>query len=126
MYSLIEYSKNYKKTRGKLWNYYRDEPNNPPLVGDPLTANYNADPITNSKSFKYKSSIIEKTLDNDNDNDENNNRKKNKVIEIVVPLKHLSGFWRTLDMPLISCEINLPSKHLLVLKTSPRHLQDMS
>ena len=55
MYNLIEYSKNYKKTTGSLWNYYRDEPNNPPLVGNPPTANYNADPITNSKSFKYKS-----------------------------------------------------------------------
>ena len=36
MYKLIEYSKNYRKTTGGLWNYYRDEPN------------YNADPITNS------------------------------------------------------------------------------
>ena len=27
MYSLIEYSKNYSKTTGRLWNYYRDEPN---------------------------------------------------------------------------------------------------
>ena len=30
MYNLLEYSKNYRKTRGSLWNYYRDEPNNPP------------------------------------------------------------------------------------------------
>ena len=29
MYNFIEYSKNYKKTTGSLWNYYRDEPNNP-------------------------------------------------------------------------------------------------
>ena len=27
MYNLLEYSKNYKKTTGSLWNYYRDEPN---------------------------------------------------------------------------------------------------
>ena len=27
MYNLIEYSKNYLKTSGSLWNYYRDEPN---------------------------------------------------------------------------------------------------
>ena len=74
-----------------MWNYYRDEPNNPPLVGDPRTANCNADPITNSKSFKYKSSTIGKTLDND----ENNDRKKTKDVEIVIPLKHLSNFWRT-------------------------------
>ena len=51
MYNLIEYSKNYRKATGSLWNYYRDEPNNPP------NNNYNADPITNSASFKYKNSI---------------------------------------------------------------------
>ena len=45
MYNLLECSKNYSKTTGSFWNYYRDEPNNPPL-------NYNADPITNSESFK--------------------------------------------------------------------------
>ena len=33
--------------------------------------------------------------------------KKNKRVEIVVPLKHLSNFWKTLDIPLINCEINL-------------------
>ena len=27
MYNLLEYSKNYSKTRGSFWNYYRDEPN---------------------------------------------------------------------------------------------------
>ena len=55
MNNLIEYSKKYGKTTGSLWNYYRDEPNNPPA------ANYNADSITNSASFKYKSSITGKT-----------------------------------------------------------------
>ena len=45
-----------------MWNYNRDEPNNPPLNDDdPPTINYNADPITNSESFKYKSSITGKT-----------------------------------------------------------------
>ena len=42
-HNLLEYSKNYRKTAGSLWNYYRDETNNPP------TDNYNADPITNSE-----------------------------------------------------------------------------
>ena len=46
MYNLIEYSKNYRKTRGSLWNYYRDEPTNQ---------------IANSESFEYKTSIIGKT-----------------------------------------------------------------
>ena len=48
MYNLLEYSKNYSKTTGRLWNYYKDEPNNPPRN------NYNADPITNSASCKNK------------------------------------------------------------------------
>ena len=43
MYNLLGYSKNYRKTTGSLWNYYRDEPS------DPLSSN--------SESFKYKTSI---------------------------------------------------------------------
>ena len=96
MYNLLQYSKNYSETSGSLWNYYRDEPNNPPAN------NYHADPITNSGSFKYKSSIIGKTPNNEN---ENNNVIEN--VGIVVPLKHLSNFWRTLDMPLTNCEVSL-------------------
>ena len=92
---MIEYSKNYRKTTGSLWNYYRDEPNNPPIN------NYNADPITNSASFKYKISTTGKTPNN------NNNDNNTKDVEIVVPLKYLSKFWRILDIPLINCETNL-------------------
>ena len=45
MYNFHEYSKNYRKTTGSLWNYYRDEPNKPPLNDDdPTTVNYYADP----------------------------------------------------------------------------------
>ena len=55
MYSLIEYSKNYGKTTSSLWNYYRDEPNDFPAN------NYNANPITNSEYFKYKSSMTGKS-----------------------------------------------------------------
>ena len=104
MENLLEYSKNYRKTTGSLWNYYRDERNNPP------TDNYNADPITNSESFKYKSSITEKTLNANQENNENTeqgNTKTKRNLEIVVPLKYLSNFWRSLDMPLIDCEIAL-------------------
>ena len=68
--------KTIKKTAGNFWNYYRDEPNNPP------TDNYNADPITNSESFKYKSSITAKTS-NANQGTEQGNTKT------VVPLKLL-------------------------------------
>ena len=69
---------------------------------NPPDFNYNGDPITTSASFKYKSSIIEKTPNNDNDND-----NVIEKIKIVVPLNHLSNFWRTLDMPLINCEVSL-------------------
>ena len=77
MYNLFEYSKNSRKTKGSLWNYYRDEPNNPP------TDNYNADPITNSESFKYKSSITGKTS-NINQGTEQGNTKSKTNLEIAV------------------------------------------
>ena len=50
MYNLLEYSKNHWKTTGRLRIYNRDKPNNPPLVGNPPTINYNAHPITNCES----------------------------------------------------------------------------
>ena len=91
IYNLIEYSKNYSKTSGKLWNYYRDEPNS----GAEGNINYS---IEDSKSFDYKTSITGKL--------ENNNLEKENV-EITVPLKHLSNFWRILDISLINCEVSL-------------------
>ena len=106
MYNLVEYSKNYRKTTGSLWNYYRDEPNNPPLNDyHPLTVNYNAEPITNSESFKHKSNITGKTSNANQENGENTeqgNTKTKKNLEIFVPLKQLSNFLRTLGMPLIN------------------------
>ena len=84
MYNLLEYSKNYRKTTGSLWNYYRDEPSNP------LN--------TDSESFKYKTSIAGKTPQN---NDSLTNAK------VVIPLKYLSNFWKNLNMPLINCEVEL-------------------
>ena len=82
MYNLIEYSDNYSKTSGNLWQYYRDDPNNN---------------IANSESFKLKVKITATTPNNDN----------TKHVEIIVLLKYLSNFWRTLEMPLINCEVNL-------------------
>ena len=76
MYNLFEYSKNSRKTKGSLQNYYRDEPNNPP------TDNYNADPITNSESFKYKSSITGKTS-NANQGTEQGNTKTKKILKLL-------------------------------------------
>ena len=84
MYNLLEYSQNYRKAAGSLWNYYRDEPSNP------LSSN--------SESFKYKTSIVGKTPA---DNDSLTNAK------LVLPLKCLSNFWRSLNIPLINCEVEL-------------------
>ena len=93
MYNLLEYSQKYSKTTGSLWNYYRDEPNSG-VGGENDSINYS---IENSKSFEYKTSITGKF--------EGNNPEKE--VEIVVSLKHLSNFWRTLDMTLINCELKL-------------------
>ena len=100
MHNLLEYSKNYRKATGSLWNYYRDEPKNPP------DDNYSADAITNSESFKYKSSITGKTS-NANQGTEQGNTKTKRNLEIVVPLKYSSNSCRSLDMLLINCEISL-------------------
>ena len=89
MYNLLEYSKNYSKTTESFWNYFKDEPNS----GTGNNINYS---IKDSKSFDYKTSITGK-LEGDN---------TEKEVEIVVPLIHLSSFWRIIDMPLINCEIN--------------------
>ena len=56
MYSLIEYSKNFRKTTGSLWNYYRDEPNSG-LGGDNNNISY---AIKDSKSFDYRTGITGK------------------------------------------------------------------
>ena len=88
MYNLFEYIKNYKKTTGSLWNYYRDESSNP------LSSN--------SESFEYKASITGSTYDGNDANKVGKNET-----EVVIPLKHLSNFWRTLNIPLINCEIEL-------------------
>ena len=114
MYNLLEYSKNYSKATGSFWNYYRDEPNNPslnpPVHNNPPTVNYNADPIANSVSFKYKTSITGKTSNINQENGEDTeqeNIQTKKILEIVVPLKHLGNFWRSLNIPLINCEVSL-------------------
>ena len=93
MYNLLEYSQKYSKTTGSLLNYYRDETNSG-VDGENDSINYS---IENSKSFEYKTSITGKLEGNSTE----------KEVEIVVPLKHLSNFWRTLDLALINCELKL-------------------
>ena len=77
MYNLIEYSDNYAKTTGNLWQYFRDEP------GDDLEV---------SESFKSKIKMTGETPNDDNEKD----------VEIMVPQNYLSNFWRTLEMSLIN------------------------
>ena len=111
MYNLLEYSKSYIKTTGSLWNFYRDGLDNSPLNDDdPPTVNYNGDPLRNSEYFKCKSSITGKTSNENRENGRNTeqgNAKTKTNLEIVVPLKYLRNFGRSLDMPLINCEVSL-------------------
>ena len=92
MYNLLEYCKNYRKTTGSLWNCYRDKPNSGINNGKTYS-------IMSSKSFDYKANFIE-------DGVTHNNLTKNDV-KVIVPLKYLSNFWRSLNIPLINCEIEL-------------------
>ena len=103
MYNLLEYSKNYRKTTGSLFNYYRDELTD--QVNDNNNPNKN---FINSNSFKYKTSITGNTYNAAaaaQGYDVNKERKKD--VEIAIPLKYLGNFWRNLDMPLINCEVSL-------------------
>ena len=58
MYKLLEYSKNYRKTIGSVYNYYRDELNN-----DANLANFANNNVVSSEAFKYKIKIIGNTYD---------------------------------------------------------------
>ena len=87
IFNLIEYSDNYSDTSGSLWGFKRDEiVNNAGVTND-----------DNAPSFKYKASIIGNTEDNG---------RKNGV-KIAVPLKYLSNFWKSLEIPLINCKVEL-------------------
>ena len=80
MYNLIEYSDNYLKTSGSLWQYYVDDLN---------------DNITQSESFKFKFKITEKTPA----------ARNVKDVEIAEPLNNLSNFWRTLEISLLLVKV---------------------
>ena len=82
MCNLTEYSNNYSKTSGRLWQFYKYEPN---------------DNLADSESCKPKVKITGNT-------DVNGNTKN---VKIITPLKRFSNFWRTYEMPLINCEGNL-------------------
>ena len=91
MYNLIEYSDNYQDSSATLYQYKRDEPPEDDAVAD-LTAD-------NSSFLKYKISLLGNPVVN------NNIARIN--VKVVVPLKYLSNFFRSLEMPLINCKIKL-------------------
>ena len=79
MYNLIEYSDNYSKTSGRLWQYYK---NIPAVNNDGEIVKLAVDNFPDSFNFK----------DGDDGAED---------VETIVPLKYLSNFWRTLEIPLI-------------------------
>ena len=88
IYNLIEYSDNYSKTSGSLWQYYRVEL----ALNNGVIASF----LGNSASFRFKQKRTGET-----------GHDGRKDVKIMVPLKYLSNFWRTLEMPLINCGVNL-------------------
>ena len=85
MYNLLEYSDNYQDSTGSLYQLKRDE-----------TPDDNADVANNTTSLVYKSKLISGTDDNNVNN-----------VKLVVPLKYISNFFRSLEMPLVSCKFDL-------------------
>ena len=103
MYNLIEYSDSYQDSSATLYQYKRDEPPEANAIDD-LT-------VDNSNSFKYKVSLLDNPVVADN--------IAKRSVKVVVPLKYLSNFFRSLEMPLINCKIklNLTWKKECVLST---------
>ena len=118
MYNLLEYGKNYRKTIGSLYDYYRDE-----LDDDADLNNHPNNNVVSSSAFKYKSRLLGNTPNINSTNDPavaggarpvnpnyNANESGRKEVILVVPLKHLGNFWRALNVPLINCEVSLELK----------------
>ena len=87
MCNLIKYSDIYSNSSGSLWDFKRDE----------IANNANVTNDGNAPSFKYKTGLIANT----------NADGTKKGVKIAVPLKYLSNFWRSLEMPLINCKVEL-------------------
>ena len=91
LYNLTEYSDNYSKTFGSLWQYCKDIP-----AVDNNNAMFNFAENNLTDSFNFKAKMTGQTGD-----------AGTKHVEIMAPLKYFNNFWRTLEIPLINCEINL-------------------
>ena len=102
MYNLTEYSDNYSDTSGSLWGFIRDkEANNANVANNNSDNNKNNNNNNNNNnnffSSKYKANFIGNTKANGT----------KKVVKIGVPLKYLSNFGRSLEMPLIDFKVEL-------------------
>ena len=103
MYNLIEYSDNYQDSSATLYQYKRDEPPEANAINDLTT--------DTSSSFKYKVELLGNPVLDGN--------IAKRSLKVVVPLKYLSNFFRSLEMPSINCkiELNLTWKKECVLAT---------
>ena len=97
MYHLLEYSENYSMTSGSLWNHYREEINDDADENNSARIKINNNKTITSKSFLKKTKLIGSTPKNNNILD----------AKVVLPLKYVKSFWRSLDLPLINCEIEI-------------------
>ena len=102
MHNLLEYSDNYSVTPKNFWNYYRDEADN---------VNENA---LDDKTFKYQAKITGKKevepVQVRNDGDASRPPRDpvpTLSLEITIPLKYFIKFWRSLNLPLIYCKVEL-------------------
>ena len=103
MYNLLESSKNYRKTIGLLYNYYRDE-----LSDDADDNNFDNIKVINLNTFKYKNKIIGNMYNVNADADGYDvNKNGTQEVELAITFKYLGNFWRALNIPLISCKVSL-------------------
>ena len=103
MYNLLEYSKNYRKTIGSLYDYYRDD--------DADDNNFDNIKVINSNTFKYKNKITGNTYNvNAGAQGYDVNKNGTQEVQLAIPLKYLGNFWRALNIKLISCEVSLELK----------------
>ena len=106
MYNLLEHSKNYRKTIGSLYNYYRDG-----LSDDADDNNFDNIKVAHSNTFKYKNKITGNTYNVDaGAQGYDANKNGTQEVELAIQLKYLGNFWRALNIPLISCEVSLELK----------------
>ena len=101
MYNLLEYSHNYSMTSGSLWNYFKDEI-------DEVDDN-----ASDGKWFWYKKNSrrhTRKTTTSRNPGDVDQPPQlpvPSLKVEITLPLEYSSNFWKSLDLPLINCDVEL-------------------